>query len=103
MKLADLAKELQISTESFIKFIQDFDLELSECMATNFEVKPDFEKFARENVSFLKRYEKDLGEKKSIEDIADHINQPTAKVAEIIKKNKPVVYDNGLYKSSVSS
>ncbi len=103
MKLADLAKELQISTESFIKFIQDFDLELSECMATNFEIKADFEKFARENVSFLKSYEKDLGEKKSIEDIADHINQPAEKVAEIIKKNKPVVYDNGLYRSSVSS
>ena len=28
MKLTSLAKELKISTESFIKFIQDFDLEL---------------------------------------------------------------------------
>lgn len=103
MKLTDLAHELGISTESFIQFIQDFDLELSECMATNFELKPDFEKFARENISFLQRYEKDLGKNKSVEDIAENINQPTEKVAEIIKKNKPKLFDNGRYKSSVSS
>ena len=47
MKLADLANELNIPTESFIKFIQDFDLELSECITTNFDVKEDFVKFAR--------------------------------------------------------
>lgn len=103
MKLIDLARELGISTESFIHFIQDFDLELSECMATNFEVKPDFEKFARENISFLQRYEKDLGKTKSVEDIAENISQPTEKVAEIIQKNKPKLFDNGPYKSSVSS
>lgn len=103
MKLAELAKELGISTEYFIKFIQEFDLELSECIFTDFEVKEEFEKFARENLSFLKRYEKDLENKKSIQDIAEIINQPTEKVAEIIKRIKPKVYDNGLYRSSVSS
>lgn len=103
MKLTDLAHELGISTESFIQFIQDFDLELAECISTNFEVKTDFEKFARENISFLQRYEKDLGKTKSVEDIAENINQPTEKVAEIIKKYKPKVFDNGRYKSSVSS
>ena len=103
MKLTELAKELGITTESFIRFIQDFDLELSECISTNFEVKPDFEKFARENITFLQRYEKDLGKSKSVEDIAENINQPTEKVEEIIKKNKPKLFDNGRYKSSVSS
>lgn len=103
MKLAELAKDLKISTESFMKFIQDFDLELSECVTTNLEVKLDFEKFARENISFLKKYEKDLDENKSVEDIAENINQPAAKIAEIIKKEKPKVFDNGLYRSSVSS
>lgn len=103
MKLAKLAKELKISTESFIKFIQDFDLDLSECLSTNFEVKNDFAKFARENIVFLKKYEQDLDEKKSVEDIAKNIDQPTEKVAEIIEKEKPKLYDNGLYKSSVST
>ena len=103
MKLTDLANELGISTESFIRFIQDFDLELSECISTNFNVKPDFEKFARENIAFLQRYEKDLGKSKSVEDIAGNINQPTEKVAAIIKKTKPKLFDNGHYKSSVSS
>lgn len=103
MKLAKLAQELKISTESFIKFIQDFDLELAECLTTNFEVKKSFEKFARENAAFLLKYEIDLAKKKSVEDIAENINQPTNKIAEIIEKEKPKLYDNGIYKSSVSS
>ena len=103
MKLADLANELNIPTESFIKFIQDFDLELSECITTNFDVKEDFVKFARENIVFLKKYSEDLNQNKSIEDIAENIAQPSSKVAEIIKKEKPKLFDNGKYKSSVSS
>ena len=103
MKLASLAKELEISTESFIKFIQDFDLELSECITTNFDVKDDFVKFARENITFLKKYENDLEQTKTLEDIAENINQPTDKVADIIGKEKAKVYDNGFYRSSVST
>lgn len=103
MKLGDLAKELNISTKTLIKFIQDFDLELSECLTTNFDVMEDFVKFARENVNFLKKYEEDLMKQKSVQDIAENINQPTEKVEEIIKTEKPIVYDNGLYRSSVSS
>ncbi|QBO58965.1 ATP-binding protein [Chryseobacterium salivictor] len=103
MKLAALAKELKIPTESFIKFIQDFDLELSECITTNFEVKDDFVKFARENIIFLRKYSEDLNQNKSIEDIAENINKPTEKVAEIIKKDQPRLFDNGKYRSSVSS
>ena len=103
MKLAELAKELQISTESFINFIQDFDLEISECISTNFEVKKDFIKFAKENITFLKKYEEDLGQNKSVEDIAKTIKQPQDKVSEILKKDKVKIYDNGFYKSSVSS
>ncbi len=103
MKLAELAKELHISTDSFIKFIQDFDLELSECISTDFEVKDDFAKFARENISFLKNYQKDLQQPKTVEDIAGNISQPAEKVAEIIRQEKPAIYENGVYRSSVSS
>ena len=103
MKLADLAKELKIPTESFIKFIQDFDLELSECITTNFEVKDDFVKFAHENIVFLRKYSEDLNQTKSIEEIAENIDQPKDQVAKIIQKEKPRLFDNGKYKSSVSS
>ena len=103
MKLAYLAKELTIPTESFIKFIQDFDLELSECITTNFEVKNDFVKFARENIVFLRKYSEDLNQTKSIEEIAENIDQPKDQVAKIIQKEKPRLFDNGKYKSSVSS
>ena len=103
MKLAELAKELNISTESFIKFIQDFDLELSECITTNFDVKEDFARFARENIDFLKKYEKDLSQSKSVEDIAGTIHQSPEKIAAIISQEKPKLFDNGMYRSSVSS
>lgn len=103
MKLAALAKELHVSTESLIRFIADFDLELGECITTQYEVKDDFEKFARENTDFLRKYEKDLNAHKSVEEIAANLNQPTDKITEIIRKEKPRIYDNGIYKSSIST
>ena len=41
MKLIELAKELNVSAEAIKQFIQDFDLELTECISTNFEVKEE--------------------------------------------------------------
>lgn len=102
MKLTELAKKLEISTESLKRFIQDFDLDLNEVLCPNFEVKTEFEKFALENADFLKQYEKDLKQNKSVEEIADKINQPKEKVEEIINKT-PKIFDNGMYRSSVSS
>lgn len=103
MKLAELAHDLKLSTESLLKFIQDFDLELSECISTNFEVRSDFEKFIRENVEFLKNYEKDLESSKTVGDIANQTGQPEEKVAELIQKEQPSIYDNGIFKSSIST
>lgn len=103
MKLIELAKELNVSAEAIKQFIQDFDLELGVCISTNFEVKNDFEKFARENIAFLKRYEKDLDQNKTLEQIAEVINQPKEKVEEVIKENNPNIFDNGFFRSSISS
>lgn len=102
MKLIQLAKELNITPEAIKRFIQDFDLDLIDCISTDFEVKEDFEKFARENVDFLKQYEKDLDENKTVEQIAETINQPKEKVEKVIKENNNI-FDNGLFRSSVSS
>ncbi|NML56397.1 AAA family ATPase [Chryseobacterium cheonjiense] len=103
MKLIDLAKELNISAEAIKQFIQDFDLDLVECISTNFEIKKDFEKFARENIEFLRLYEKDLDKAKTLEQIAEKINQPKEKVEKAIKEADPNIFDNGFFKSSVSS
>ncbi|MDN4012570.1 AAA family ATPase [Chryseobacterium gambrini] len=103
MKLIELAKELNVSAEAIKQFIQDFDLELTECISTNFEVKEYFEKFARENIEFLKLYEKDLDKTKTLEQIAETINQPKEKIEKAIKEADPNIFDNGFFKSSISS
>lgn len=103
MKITDLALELGVSTYSIKQFIEDFDLELSECLYPNMEVKDDFLRFARENRKFLLKYEKDLTQEKTCSQIAEQINQPVEKVEALIKKQKPNLFENGMYKSSVSS
>jgi ATP-dependent Zn protease len=103
MKLIDLAKELNVSAEALKQFIQDFDLDLGVCMSTNFDLKKDFEKFARENIDFLRRYEKDLDKNKSVEQIAETIKQPKEKIEKVIKETNPNIFDNGFFKSSISS
>jgi len=103
MKLIELAEELKVSAEAIKQFIQDFDLELGVCISTNFEVKDDFEKFARENLEFLRRYEKDLDKNKTLEQIAETINKPKDKVEKVIKEADPNIFDNGFFKSSISS
>lgn len=103
MKLIELARELNVSPEAIKQFIQDFDLDLIDCISTQFEVKEDFEKFARENVDFLKQYEKDLDENKTVEQIAETINQPKEKIEKAIREDQSNIYDNGFFRSSVSS
>lgn len=103
MKLVDLAKELNVSAEAIKQFIQDFDLDLADCISTNFEIKKDFEKFARENIDFLRLYEKDLDKTKTLEQIAEKINQPKEKIEKAIKESEPNIFDNGFFKSSISS
>lgn len=103
MKITTLAKELHISTETIKQFIQDFDLDLCHTLDTNLSVKPDFEKFLRENIDFLQKYETDLILEKSSNDIAYEIDEPIEKVEEVIKEKLPNLFENGMYKSSVSS
>lgn len=103
MKLNNFAKELNVSSETIKQFIQDFDLVLTDCITTTFEVKDDFEKFAKENVDFLVKYEKDLVQNKSLEQISKTINQPIDKIEKEIKAKNPNIFDNGFYTSSISS
>ena len=103
MKLNNFAKELNVSSETIKQFIQDFDLVLTDCITTTFEVKEDFEKFARENIDFIIQYEKDLGQNKSLEQIAKTINQPIDKIEKEIKAKNVNIFDNGFYTSSISS
>jgi hypothetical protein len=103
MKFTELANELHLSIETLKKFIEEFDLELNSCMCSNFDVKDDFEKFAKENVDFLKKFEDDLFQDKTAEVIAKSLQKPIEKVQEIIKKDLPNLFENGAYTSSVST
>jgi len=101
--ITEFSKKLDVSEESIKQFIQDFDLEISDCLSPTLNITQNFEKFATENQKFLKNYEKDLNEEKTTDDIAKKIHQPKDNVEKIIQNKLPNVYDNGLFKSSISS
>ncbi|WP_417430513.1 AAA family ATPase [Halpernia sp.] len=103
MNLTEIAQKLSISVQAIKKFIEDFRLNIDECFTNDFQLQPEFEKFIIENKEFLKKYEEDLNIKKSAQEISEKINKPTEKISEILENNQAKIYDNGIYKSSVSS
>lgn len=98
-----LAKELKIPVESLKQLIQDFDLEVSDCISCNQEIKTNFEKFAQDHQSFIKDYSDDLSAKKTIEDVANKAHQPIEKIQQYINHQAPNIFENGYFKTSVSS
>ncbi|MFC0344937.1 ATP-binding protein [Epilithonimonas hispanica] len=101
--ITEFSKKLDISEESIKQFIQDFNLEISDCLSPNLNITQNFEKFAKEKQEFLKKYDEDLNSEKTTDDISEKINQPKEKVEEIIQDQFPNIYDNGIYKSSIST
>lgn len=101
--IAEFSKRLDISEESIRQFIQDFDIEISDILSPNLNITQNFETFATENQEFLRKYDKDLNEEKSAEQIAEKIQKPKDKVEQIIQNRLPNIYDNGIFKSSVST
>lgn len=101
--ITELSKKLDISEESIKRFIQDFDLEISDCFSPKLNITKKFETFATEHKEFLRKYDEDLNQEKTAEDIADKIHQPKEKIEQIINNRPQNIYDNGFYKSSVST
>ncbi|WP_312767883.1 AAA family ATPase [Epilithonimonas sp.] len=101
--ITEFSKKLDVSEESIKQFIQDFDLEISDCLSPNLNITSNFEKFATENKEFLKKYDEDLNIEKTVDDISKKIHQPKEKIEEIILNQFPNIYDNGIYKSSIST
>ncbi len=101
--LTEFSKQLHVAEESLKQFMQDFDLDISDCLSPNLNITQNFEKFATENQEFLKKYDEDLRIQKSAGDIAEKIHQPADKVERLIQKRFPNVYENGIFKSSVST
>lgn len=101
--ITEFSKKLNISEESIKQFIQDFNLEISDCLSPNLGITQIFEKFADENKEFLKKYDEDLNREKTADEIAENIHQPTEKVEQIIQNQFPNIYDNGIYRSSIST
>lgn len=103
MNLKEISQKLDISVTSIKKFIEDFHIDMGECFSADSQLQPIFEKFLRENIDFLKKYELDLSESKSADEISAKINKPKEKIEKILEKNSVKIYDNGLYKSTISS
>jgi len=99
----EIAKELKISSQSLKQLIQDFDLNVSDCMTCNQDLKADFESFIKDHNQFIKDYNDDLNSKKSLDDVAKKIHQPINKLQEYINKQAPNIFENGYFKTSVSS
>ncbi len=74
--ITEFSKKLDVSEESIKQFIQDFNLEISDCLSPNLNITQNFEKFATENQEFLKKYDEDLNSEKTTDDISKK-NQST--------------------------
>lgn len=101
--LAEFSKQIDIPEESLKQFIQDFDLDIPDCISPDLNITSNFEKFATDHQEFLKKYDDDLRKEKTAADISLKIHQPEEQVETAIKNRFPNVYDNGIFKSSVSS
>jgi transitional endoplasmic reticulum ATPase len=80
-RLSDFAKSLGLTSLSLLQFIQDFDLEIDECLDENQHIKPDFERLVKENIDFIQRYAQDLHTPKSNQEIAQTIQKNEDEVA----------------------
>jgi transitional endoplasmic reticulum ATPase len=57
MTLTEIAHKLSWSIQAIKKFIEDFRLNIDECLISDFDLHPKLEKFLNENRDFLKKYE----------------------------------------------
>lgn len=101
--IAEFTKKLDVSEESIRQFIQDFNLDIADFISPNLNITQNFETFATENQEFLRKYDKDLNEEKTVDQIAAKIQKPTEKVEQLIQNKLSNNYDNGIFKSSVST
>ena len=57
-KITELAQELGVTTESLKNFIEDFDLDLSECLFPNLEVRMILPNSLEKTLSFCRNTKK---------------------------------------------
>lgn len=100
---SSLAKDINIPTESLKKFVQDFELNIDAVINDKMQATPEFTKFVKEQKDFLSKYSSDLEKEKTPKDIAETISKPIEEVDDLINKEHKNLFDNGLYKASVSS
>lgn len=101
--LTHLAKEVKIPTETLKKFIQDFDINIDEVLSDDDKITSEFSKFTKDQKKFLAKYNNDLNKEKSPEYISKLINKPLEEVEKITEAKKENIFDNGFYKTSISS
>lgn len=100
---SSLAKDINIPIENLKRFVQDFDLNINSVINDKMQATPEFTKFVKEQKEFLAKYSDDLNKEKNAKDIAEAISKPEEEVDDFIKKEHKNIFDNGPYKTSVSS
>ncbi|MGL6037287.1 MAG: ATP-binding protein, partial [Soonwooa sp.] len=100
---SSLAKDINIPPENLKKFVQDFNLNIDSVINDKMQATPEFIKFVKEQKDFLSKYSSDLEKEKTPQDIAETISKPIEDVDALINKEHKNLFDNGLYKASVSS
>ncbi|QCX52850.1 ATP-binding protein [Elizabethkingia sp. JS20170427COW] len=98
-----LAHQLHISSNSLRQFVQDFNLNIEDIIDEKLNLSDDFLLFAKENSEFLKQYDEDLKQEKSIEDISNKISEPQEKIQNYLKEEHPNLFDTDGFKTSISS
>ncbi len=102
MTLTEFSTQLGVSEEALKRFMQEFQLDISECLHPDQQVTDDFIRFATEHKDFLQQYEADLLEKKTADEISEKIGKPVEEVSEELK-TPANIFPNGRYRTSISS
>ena len=103
MRLIDLAHTNNLSLESLQSFIFDFGVDINQVIDNHLKLQEGFINFVKNNEDFLKKYGKDYGKPKSIDEIAKTIDVHPDEIIAFFKRNGLQNIDQKSFKTNVSS
>lgn len=98
-----LSHELGISRHTLRRFVEDFNLNISDVVDDGLNVKEDFLKFVHENKEFLKAYDEDIHKVKTSKEIAEKIKKPVEDVEGVLKHEFPNIYQVNGFRTMAST
>ncbi len=103
MRLIDLAHTNNLSLESLQSFIFDFGVDINQVIDNHLKLQEGFINFVKNNEDFLKKYCKDYGKPKSIDEIAKTIDVHPDEIIAFFERNGLQNIDQKSFKTNVSS